>query len=175
MYVCGSVDVLYYCSVTKLCLTLCHPMNCSTPIFPVFSLSPRVCPNSCPLSWWCHPAISPSVTLFSSCPQSFPASGSFQWVGCFYHMAKILELQLHYQSVQSLSHIQLFATPWTAACQPSLFITNSQNLLKLMSIELVMPSNHLILCCPLLLLPSVFPSFRGFFSESAVHIRWPKY
>ena len=70
------------------------------------------------------------------------------------------------QSVQSLSHVQLFATPWTAACQASLSITNSQSLLKLMSIESVMPSNHLILCRPLLFPPSIFPSIRVFSSES---------
>ena len=68
----------------------------------------------------------------------------------------------------------LFETPWTAAHQASLSITNSWNLLKLMSIELVMPSNYLILCCPLLLLPSVFPSLRVFSNESALRIRWPK-
>ena len=73
-------------------------------------------------------------------------------------------------SVQWLSRVRLFATPWTAACQASLSITNSQNLLKLMSIESVMSSNHLILCCPLLLLPSVFPS-----NESVLCIRWPNY
>ena len=67
------------------------------------------------------------------------------------------------------------ATPWTAAHQTSLSITNSQSLLRLMSIEWVMRSNHLILCCPLLLLPSVFPSIRLFSNESALHIRWPKY
>ena len=78
-------------------------------------------------------------------------------------------------SVQSLSHVQLFATPWTAACQASLSITNSRSLLKLMSMELVMPSNHLILCCPLLLLPSVFPSIRVFSNKSVLHITWPKY
>ena len=78
-------------------------------------------------------------------------------------------------SVQSLSHVRLFATPWTAACQASLSITNSRSSLKLMSIESVMPSSHLILCHPLLLLPSVFPSIRVFSSESALHIRWPKY
>ena len=75
-------------------------------------------------------------------------------------------------SVQLLSHVQFFATPWTAACQASLSITNSQSLLKLMSITLVIPSNHLILCCPLLLLPSVFPSIRVFFDESVLHIRY---
>ena len=78
-------------------------------------------------------------------------------------------------SVQSLSFVQLFVTLWTAAHQVSLSITNSWSLLKLMSIESVMPSNHLILCCPLLLLPSIFPSIRVFSSESDLHIRWPKY
>ena len=77
--------------------------------------------------------------------------------------------------VQSLSCVPLFETPWTAACQASLSFANSWSLLKLMSIELVMPSNHLILCRPLLLLPSVFPSIRVFSSESALCIRWPKY
>ena len=79
------------------------------------------------------------------------------------------------ESVQSLSCVWLFATPWTAACQASLSITNSWSLLKLTSIELVMPSNHLILCCPLLLPPSIFPSVRVFSNESFLHIRWPKY
>ena len=78
-------------------------------------------------------------------------------------------------SVQSLSCVQLFATPWTAACQASLSITNSRSLLKLMSIESVMPSNHLILCHPLLLPPSIFPSIRVFSDESVLLIRWPKY
>ena len=81
----------------------------------------------------------------------------------------------HISSVQSLSHVQLFATPWTAACQASLSITNSHSLLKLMSIESVMPSNHLILCRLLLLPPSIFPSIRDFSNESVLHIRWPKY
>ena len=78
-------------------------------------------------------------------------------------------------SVQLLSHIWLFATPWTSARQASLSITNSRSLLKLMSIESVMPSNHLILCHPLLLLPSIFPSIRVFTNESVLHIRWQKY
>ena len=78
-------------------------------------------------------------------------------------------------SVQSLSHVRLFATPWTAAHQASLSITNSLGLFKLMSIELVMPSNHLILCHPLFFLPSIFPSIRVFSNELALHIRWPKY
>ena len=78
-------------------------------------------------------------------------------------------------SVQSLSHVQLFVTPWTAACQVSLSITSSQSLHKLMSMELVMPSNHLIICRLLLLLPSIFPSIRVFSSELVLHIRWPEY
>jgi len=80
-----------------------------------------------------------------------------------------------YQSVRLLSHVQLFATPWTEACQASLSITNSQSLLKLMSIVSVMPSNQLILCHPLLLPHSIFPNIRIFSNESALCIRWPKY
>ena len=78
-------------------------------------------------------------------------------------------------SIQLLSHVRLFANPWTAARQTSLSITNSRSLLKLMSIELVMPSNHLILCLPLLHLPSIFSRIRVFFNKSILHIRWPKY
>ena len=81
----------------------------------------------------------------------------------------------HLSSVQLLSRVWLFVTPWTVAHQASLSITNSQSLLKLMFIEPVMPSNHLILCHPLLLLPSIFPSIRVFPNESVLHIRWPKY
>ena len=82
---------------------------------------------------------------------------------------------LLFSSVQSFSHVLLFTTPWTAEYQPSLSTTNSLSLLKLVSIESVMPSNHLILCHPLLLLPSIFPSIRVFSNESVLHIRWPKY
>ena len=80
-----------------------------------------------------------------------------------------------FSSIQSLSRVQLFATPWTAARQASLSITNPQSLPKLMSIELVMPSNHLILCRPLLLLPSIFPNIRVFSNESVLRVRWSKY
>ena len=90
-------------------------------------------------------------------------------------MVDIDVTSFQFSSIQSLSRVQLFATPWTAACQASLSITNSQSLLKLMSIESVMASNHLLLCHPLLLLPSIFPSIRVFSNESALHIRWPKY
>ena len=82
---------------------------------------------------------------------------------------------VQFSSVQSLSCVRLFATPWTVARQASLAITNSQSLLKPMSIESVMPSKHLILCRPLLLLPSIFPSIRVFSNESALFMRWPKY
>ena len=90
----------------------------------------------------------------------------------FIHTVKATQFS---QSVQLLSHIRLFVTPWTIACQASLSITNSRSPPKSMSIESVMPSNHLILCRPLLLLPSIFPSIRVFSNESALHIRWLKY
>ena len=98
----------------------------------------------------------------------------------FSHTGKLLFLYGSFHSVQlisvqSLSRVRLFVTPWTAACQTSLSITNSRSLLKLRSIELVMPSNHLIFCRPLLLLPSIFPSIRVFSKESGLCIRWPKY
>ena len=86
---------------------------------------------------------------------------------------KILRSQ--FSSVQSLSRVRLFTTPWIAACQASLSITNSRSLLKLMYIESVMPSSHLILFCPLLLLPPIPPSIRVFSNESTFHMRWPKY
>ena len=138
--------------------------------------TPGVYSNSCPLSQWCHTAISSSVVPFSSCPQSLPASGSFPmsqlfaWGGQSTGVsASSSVLPMNTQdwssqlnSVQPLSRVWLFATPWIAARQASLSITNSQSLLKLMSIELVMPPNHLILCCPLLLLPPIPPSIRAF-------------
>ena len=93
----------------------------------------------------------------------------------FYHIFSVKMLYIQISSVQLFSHVQLFATLWTAACQSSLFNTNFWNLPKLMSIESVMPSNHLILCRPLLLLPSIFPSISVFSNESVLCIRWPKY
>ena len=90
----------------------------------------------------------------------------FSWCSCYF---------TQFSSVQSLSCVRLFATTWTAARQASLSITNSRSLLKLMSIESVMPSNHPILCCPLLLLPSILPSIRVFSKESVLRMRWPKY
>ena len=94
---------------------------------------------------------------------------------CFYLYSPAISFSTFFCSVQLLSCVQLFATPWTTAHQASLSITNSWSLPKLSSIESVMPSKHLILCCPLLLLPSIFPSIRVFSNELALCIRWPKY
>ena len=84
-------------------------------------------------------------------------------------------MKFQFSSAQSLSRVWLFATPWTTACRASLYITSSWSLLKLMSIESLMPSNHHILCCHLLLLPSIFPSIRVLSNESVLSTRWPKY
>ena len=99
-------------------------------------------------------------TLLEMCKQP-KCPSTEEWVKKIWYIYQLV-------SVQSLSHVQLFGTPWTAARQASLSITSSQSLLKLMSIELVMPSNHLILCCPLLLLPSIFPNIRVFSKESVL-------
>ena len=112
-----------------------------------------------------------------TCNQVLPEASEIM----FLVMLDFLPLSTHslyfssVSSVQSVSRVRLLATPWAAACQASLSITNSRSLSKLMSIELVMPSNHITLYCPLFLLPSIFPSIRVFSSESALHIRWPKY
>ena len=98
---------------------------------------------------------------------AFPKTRVFEWGVSVCQM-------IYISSVQSLSCVQLFVTPWTTACQASLSITNPQSLLKLMSIESVMPSSYLILCRPLLL-PPISPSIRGFSNESTLHMRWPKY
>ena len=99
----------------------------------------------------------------------------FQLLNSMLAHLTLFYLSVLLSSVQSLSRVQLFVTPWTEAHQASLSITNSQSLLKLMSIESAMPSNHLIFCRFLLLLPSIFPSIRVFSNESALRIRWPKY
>ena len=117
--------------------------------------------GACPIYWrmfssipGLHPLDASGIPpLVSHDNQKCPSVSSFQWLSC----------------------VRLFATPWTAARQASLSITNSRSLLKLMSIELVMPSSHLIVCHPLLLLPSLFPSIRVFSNESSLCIRWPKY
>ena len=117
-----------------------------------------------------HLSISPSLHLYSSLPPS---------VSPLIHLPAHLSICRPFfpslSSVQSLSYVRLFATPWTAARQPSLSITNSRSLFKPMSIESVVPSNHLILYRPLLLPPSLFPSIRVFSNDSVHCIRWPKY
>ena len=128
------------------------------------SWCPFVIPSSAPIHWspFCYWRWVCNVYLFV----------------CIYHICYpfcVWLTSIGISSVQSLSHVRLFATPWTAARQASLSITNSLSPPKPMSIELVMPSNHLILCRPLLLLPSIFPSIRVFSNESALPIRWPKY
>ena len=158
---------------------------------PSPSLSPRVCSDLCPLSQWCYLAIISSDTFFSFCLQFFPKSGFFpvsslfasggQSTGASASASVLLISRVDFfrtdwfdllcaqgtlksllSSVQSLSRVWLFATLWTAAYQASLSITNSRSLLKLMSIESGMQPNHLILCCPLLLLPQSFPASGSF-------------
>ena len=120
----------------------------------------------------CH-----SLLQGSSQPRDRTCVSGISFIGrqILYHWATWEARLRNVSSVQSLTHVWLFATLWTAAHQASLSITNSRSLLKLMSIASVMPSNHLILCLPLLLLPSIFPSIRVFSNELALHIRWPKY
>ena len=105
---------------------------------------------------------------------SWPFPQRPEWNASAFHQSPAV-LFTKFNSVQSLSCVQLFVTPWTAARQVSLFFTISQNLVKLTCIELVMPSNHLVLCHPLLLLPSLFPRLRVFSNELTLCIRWPKY
>ena len=159
-----------------------HELQHTRPPSP--SPIPRAYRNSCWLSWWCHPTISSSVVPFSSCPQSFPASGLFQWVSSSHEVAKEYSglisfrkstMEVQFSSVQSLSHVWLFATPWTAECQAPQSSNISWSLLKFMSIENVMLCNHLTLCSPLLLLPSIYPSIRVFSNGLVLHKRWPKY
>ena len=104
-----------------------------------------------------------------------PTSGCCQILLLLFHWCLLYFSPCQFSSVQSLSRVQLFATPWIAARQASLSIINSRSLLKLMSIESVMPSSHLILCRPLLLLPPIPPSIRVFSNESTLRMRWPKY
>ena len=134
-----------------------HPLLLLSSLFP----SIRVFSN--------ESALLIHTTVYLNDPPTIGYLGCFQFVIMINIVMMIVSV-----IVQSLSCVKLFATPWTAAHQVSLSFI-SQSSLKLMSIELVMPSNHLILCHPLLLLPSIFPSIRVFSSESALHIRWPKY
>ena len=128
------------------------------------------------LSPWSFPGKNTGVGCHFPFQRIFLAQGSnLCLLGLLHWQEDFLPVRHLFRSVQSLSHVWLFATPWTASCQTSLSFTNSWSLLKLMSIKSVMPSNHLILCCPLLLLPSIFPRIRVFYNESLLRIRQPKY
>ena len=181
---------------TQLCQTLGNPM--SIPGFPVHHQlleltqthvtielvmpSNRLilcCPILFPLSVFPRIRVFPSdISLHIRWPKywsiSFNMSPSDEYSGLILLGLTGL-ISLWSSSVQLLSRVWLFVTPWMAACQASLSITNSWSLPKPMSIESMMPSNHLILCCPLLLLPSILPSIRVFSNESALHIKWPMY
>ena len=154
-----------YCLVGNLRPTLCDPMDCSLPGSSVHEISQaRI------LEWFLEkPFPSPGDIPDPGIEPAFPALP-----GGFLTTESSRKLNIKFSSVESLSHVQLFVTPWTAAVQASLSITNSQSLLKLMSIELVMTSNHLILC-QLLLWHSIFPSIKVFSNGSVLCIKWPKY
>ena len=147
-------------------LILCHPLLLLPSNFPS---NESVLHIRWPKYW--------HFSFRSSSSNDYPGLISFRidWFNLLAVQGTLKYLLQHQSSVQSLSHVRLLATPWTATCQASLCVTNSLSLLKPISIETVMPSSHLILCRPLLLLPSIFPSIRVFSNESAVHIRWPKY
>ena len=154
--------------VAQPCPTLRDPMDCCAPGSSVNGIfQARV------LEWGAI-AFSGVLHHWTSSILSW-GDALLPLVGCKSHELPFVIPFLWYESVQSLSHVLLFATPWTAARQASLSITDFQSLLKLMSITLVMPFNHLIHCRPFLLPPSIFPNIRVFSNESALRIRWPKY
>ena len=142
-----------FSSVAQSCLTLCNPMNCSKPDLPVHHQLPEFTQTHV---HWVSDAIQPLHPLSSPSPPALKLS-QYQFVSL----------------VQSLSRVRLFATPWIAARQASLSITNSWSSFRLMSIQSVMPSSHLILCRPLLLLPSIPPSIRVFSNESTLRMSGP--
>ena len=153
---------------TRLCLLLLSPMTSYKPYFHSFNKRAPITQPLVSMSELASP-LPPHREQFTS--QVLITRSDTQEL-------KLANLVLHLQlfsSVQSLSHVRLFATPWTAAHQASLSITNSWSLSKLMSIEPVMPPNHLTLCRPLLLLLPIFPSIKVFSNASAPLIRWPKY
>ena len=152
------------CGLTQSHAILCDPMDCSLPSSSVCGIfQARI------LEW-----VAISSSRRSSQPRDW-THVSCILAGRFFTTEPPGKYLCDLGSVQLLSRVWLFATAWTAARQASLSITNSQSLLKLMSSKLMMPSNHLIICCPLLLLPSIFPSIKVFSSESVLCIRWPKY
>ena len=153
--------------VSQLCLTLCDPRTIAHQAPLSMEFSRQEYWRWLPLP---PPGDLPNLGIELASLMSPALAGRF-----FTTRATGKALFPMFSSGQLLNHVLLFVSPWTAAHQASLSITNSLSLLKLMSIESVMPSNHLILCHPLLLLPSIFPSIRVFTNESALRIRWPKY
>ena len=167
-----------------------HELQQARPPCPSATLG--VHPNPRSSSWRCHPIISlcrPLLLLPSICPSirvfsnesapciSWPPYWSFSFnISPSNEHPGVISFKMDwFSSVQSLSRVQLFATPWITTCQASLSITNSRSSLRLTSIELVMPPSHFILCCPLLLLSPIPPSIKVFSNESTLHMRWPKY
>ena len=174
------ISVSQFSSVAQSCPTLYDTMDCSTPGLPVHRQHPEFTQTHV---HWVSDAIQLPHPLSSPSPPNFNLSqheGLFKSASSSQKVAKVLEFQLQHQSFQRIISVSSVSqscptvTPWTTAHQASLFFTDSQSLPKLISIELVMPPNYLILCCPLLL-PSIFPSIWVFSSELALHIRWPKY
>ena len=156
-----ELSKMWTCVSTLECQLLC----CTTLLLKVRTWSYRSCPTLCsPMDY----------SLWGSSVYGVLQARILQWAAMT-SSRRSLYCTVHFSSVQSLSRIRLFVTPWIAARQASLSITNSWILSKLMSIESVMSSNHLILCCPLLHLPSIFPRIRVFSNESILGIRWPKY
>ena len=181
----------------QLCLILCNPLNCSLPGFKIPSVHGDSPAKNTAMG--CHSLLQgifpiqwskPSPTLEADSlpsepprqpgkhnehPKLFAAFKITHCIFSFPFLSLLSPLVMgQFSSVQSLSSVRLFATPWIAARQASLSITSSRSLLKLMSIQLVMPSSHLILCHPLLLLPPIPPSIRVFSNESTLCMRWPK-
>ena len=156
-----------HATLLKLCLTLCEPMDCSSPGFSVHRIL-----QAGILEWVAIPFSRGSYkpTIEPTSLVSPALAGVF-----FTSSATVKPTFSCFSSVQSLSRVRLFATPWTAAHQASLSITNSWSLLKLTSIKFMMPFNYLILCCSLLLWPSNFPSIGVFSNKPLLHIRWSKY
>ena len=156
----GRIKINYFFLAAQTCLTLCDSMDCIPPGSSVHGIL-----QARTLEW-----VAISFSKGSSWPKDRTTEPPRKS-----HIIQNKWVKVQFSSVQSLSCVQLFATPWITARQASLSITNSQSLLKLMSIESVMPSSHLILCHPFLLLPSIPPSIRVFSDESTLHMMWPKY
>ena len=180
-----TIDCIYWAGHCVKCLYVASHFSLHTKSL---QLCPALC-NSSPLGSSVHEIFQTRILelFLHGCHALlqgiFPTQGLNLYLLCLLHwqvgslpLAPLGKpLHLRFSSVQSLSRVRLLATPWTATCQVSLSITNSGSLPKLISIESMMPSNHIILCRPLLLLPTIFPSIRVFSNESALCIRWPKY